>query len=82
MTSQATMLGIPSFQLEIPSEVRPHLAKNDSFIKEWAKAIVDIYQNIIMPMWNLKQTQTIVNVDFAKKVKEQNFKETEIQKVG
>ena len=78
MTSQASMMGIPTFQLEIPSETRPHLAKNPEIMKGWARMIVDIYQNVIVPTWNMKETQTNFKKNLAAAVKEYEFSNQEL----
>ena len=61
MTSQAAKMGIPSFQLEIPAFVRPHLVQNKEICKGWARAIVDVYTKVIIPEWENKTKKTQFN---------------------
>ena len=51
MTHQAIILGIPSFQLEIPRSVRKLLGKDDILMEKFATQIYDFYQNTICKMW-------------------------------
>jgi len=51
MSSQASRLGIPSFQLELEPDVRKNLATSKEMQQAWAKMIVEIYTNIIVPYW-------------------------------
>ena len=51
MSSQNCKLGIPSIQLELPPQIRHHLANCPDMIRKWAKLIVEIYNEIIVPNW-------------------------------
>ena len=47
MTEQAIMLGIPSFQLEIPREVRKKFYKDENLLKNFASGLLGFYKKII-----------------------------------
>ena len=68
MASQGSFLGIPSFQFEMEQEIRAQLATDENIQKQWAKAIVQLYQEIIVPYWSQKQTPTKLNPKIASKV--------------
>lgn len=78
MTSQSSIMGIPTFQFEMPPHVRSHLARNDEMLKKWAQIIVDLYQNLLVPQWIKKETPILYNPTWADKVQEQTFKKKEI----
>ena len=73
------MMGIPTFQFEMPPHVRSHLAENDDMLKKWAQIIVDLYKNMIVPQWSKKLTPILYNPTLADKVIEQTFKKKEIE---
>jgi hypothetical protein len=37
-------------------------------IKKWAKAIVKLYQEVVVPQWELKDTPVMVNPSYASKI--------------
>ena len=56
MNSQCSKMGIPSLQLEIPPDFRKNLADSDKMIELWATAIIEMYNEVIVPTWALKTT--------------------------
>ena len=60
MTEQAIKLGIPSFQLEIPREVRRKLFKSPELMKDFADGIQRFYVKIIVPYYKHKTKPLLV----------------------
>ena len=54
MTEQAAEMFIPTFQLEIPLKMRAHLFKEEATSKAFLNAIVEIYNEVIVPWWPVK----------------------------
>ena len=51
MTTQAVILGVPSFQLEIPRSVRKLLSLNDELLERFANGIYNLYEDVVWRMW-------------------------------
>jgi len=51
MTSQNAMLGVPTFQFEMEPELRENLATDRVIQRKWAKMIVELYKEMIVPFW-------------------------------
>jgi len=47
MTTQAVLLGVPSFQLEIPRSVRKALSLNDDLLRKFALNIYNLYSDVV-----------------------------------
>ena len=62
----------------MPPHVRAHLAKNEQMLKKWAHIIVDLYQNMLVPQWNKKETPIKYFPTLADKVHEQVFTKKDI----
>ena len=45
------MLGIPSFQIEIPAMVRAKLFKDPKLMDKFRLGIQNLYLNVITPYW-------------------------------
>lgn len=61
MTEQACELGIPSFQLEIPLKMRKQIFESDELCKGLLNVIVDVYLNVVVPWWPVRQIPLRVN---------------------
>ena len=73
MTEQGVMLGITSFQLEIPRAIRRKLAQSPAYINGLAKIIVDLYNDFIVPRWMCKEISVKnPNIEYAQQVVEEN----------
>ena len=55
MTTQAIILGVPSFQLEIPRSVRKLLSLNDTLLEKFATNIYNLYIDVVWRIWNAKE---------------------------
>lgn len=66
MTHQSVLLGIPAMQIEFPRSIRRLLISDRSKIVSLAKCILDTYEQIIVPLWNMKKTDLIVNYSISK----------------
>lgn len=51
MTEQAIRLGIPSFQLEIPTTMRYRLFVDRGFSDMFLEGIMEVYKNVVVPWW-------------------------------
>ena len=40
MSTQSSLIGIPSFQIELPPDVRYQMGNDQNLIKKWAEAII------------------------------------------
>ena len=81
MTSQNCKLGIPSIQLELPPQIRHHLANSPEMITRWAKVIVEIYNEVIVPNWQSKQIKTTMQPSLADKVETQDLTNMQLQQL-
>lgn len=61
MSSQCAKLGVPTLQLELGPDFRFHLVNNDFMIHQWAKAIVEIYNEVVVANWSKFITPITVN---------------------
>lgn len=51
-------------------------------LKKWAKSIVKLYQEVIVPQWELKETPITVNPSYAENVQNQDFTEEQIAQIA
>ena len=56
MVTQWCLLGITSVQLEIPRSLRKLIANSNKLIQALAKAILEIYSELIVPLWKERET--------------------------
>jgi hypothetical protein len=49
------MLGITSFQLEIPRTMRKKIANTPAYIDGLASIILNMYEDYIVPLWPAKE---------------------------
>jgi len=62
-------------------ELRHSLATDQNLLKKWAKMIVRLYNEIIVPYWSMKVKQIKLNPSLCNLVKEQNFSAIELNKL-
>ena len=67
------MLGVPSFQFEMEPEIRESLGTDRVIQRKWAKMIVEIYKDMIVPFWWQKQFKVRFSPKLASKVEESNY---------
>ena len=66
MTEQAIMLGIPSFQLEIPHSVRRRLLIDDSLRSKFHYFFNSLFEIVIVPDCKKKNRQYNISEEIAK----------------
>jgi hypothetical protein len=67
MSQQGVMLGIPSFQMEIPAEVRKKLSKDKNLLENFASRISHFYQHQLLPNYEDIRQPLKINLEYVKK---------------
>lgn len=70
MTHQSVLLGIPAMQIEFPRSLRNLLIKEKTLVTALATCILDTYEQFVVPHWQTKKTELILNYSLSKQLQE------------
>ena len=70
MTHQSVLLGIPAMQLEFPRSLRSLLIREPRHMEGLAKCILSAYEEVIVPQWQSKKTEILINWTIGKQLVE------------